>query len=95
MRRWAVLGRFNPPGVLSRASRAKAASQDVKNAVSTLMGSNPNVWMQAVRSASDAYVDELSGAWDDPMRPFVSGFLFPRKVSAVVEAELTRGRRSC
>ncbi|WP_315755905.1 MULTISPECIES: type I restriction endonuclease [unclassified Bradyrhizobium] len=72
---------------------AKAAGQDVKNAVSTLMGSNPNVWMQAVRGASDAYVDELSGAWDDPMRPFVKDFLFPRKASALVEAALASGRR--
>lgn len=72
---------------------AKAAGQDVKNAVSTLMGSNPNVWMQAVRGASDAYVDELSGAWDDPMRPFVKDFLFPRKAAAIVEAALADGRR--
>ncbi|MCA1394553.1 type I restriction enzyme HsdR N-terminal domain-containing protein [Bradyrhizobium sp. IC3123] len=72
---------------------AKAAGHDLKNAVSTLMGSHPTVWMQAVRGASQAYVDELSGAWDDPTRPFVRGFLFPRKASAVVEAELERGKR--
>jgi hypothetical protein len=69
------------------------AGQDVKNAISTLMGSNPHVWMQAVRIAYDAYVDELSGAWNDPMRPFVKDFLFPRKAAVFVEAALTEGRR--
>lgn len=75
------------------AATAQVATGDLKNAVSTLMGSQPTVWVQAVRSASDAIVDELSGRWDEPLQPFVRDFLFPRKASAVVEAELSRGKK--
>lgn len=75
------------------AATAQVATTDLKNAVSTLMGSQPTVWVQAVRSASDAIIQELSGPWNEPLQPFVRDFLFPRKASAVVEAELSRGKK--
>lgn len=75
------------------AAAAQAATQDMKNAVSTLMGSHPTVWVQAIRSASDTSIEELSGRWDEPLQPFVRDFLFPRKASALVEITLTRGKR--
>lgn len=75
------------------SATAAAATGDVKNAVSTLMGSQPTVWVQAIRSASDASMEELSGRWDEPLQPFVRGFLFPRKASALVEMAISRGKR--
>lgn len=72
---------------------AAAATGDIKNAVSTLMGSQPMVWVQAIRSASDASMEELIGRWDEPLQPFVRDFLFPRKASAMVEMALSRGKR--
>ena len=50
-------------------------------AVATLMGSAPAVWMQAVRAASNAHILEMTGDWDEPSRPFVRSFLFPRKAA--------------
>jgi hypothetical protein len=75
------------------AATAQAATTDVKNAVSTLMGSRSTVWMQAIRAASEGAIEELTGRWDEPMQPFVRNYLFPRKASAITEAELTQGRQ--
>ena len=75
------------------AAAARAATGDLKRAVSTLMGSNSAVWMQAVRAASDAHIDEMSGPWDDPRFPFVRGFLFPRKATAMIAHLLGEGKR--
>jgi hypothetical protein len=46
---------------------ARAAGLSVKEAVGTLMGSNPAIWMQAIRGASAHVIDEMSGPWDDPL----------------------------
>lgn len=65
----------------------RVAAGALKEAVATLMGSAPAVWMQAVRAASNAHIGELAGDWDQPARPFVRNFLFPRKAAwAAMEA---------
>jgi hypothetical protein len=71
---------------------ARAATSDLKLAVSTLMGTNPTVWMQAVRAASLAHIAEMSGPWDDPRFPFVRDFLFPRKATVAAERMLQQGQ---
>jgi hypothetical protein len=75
------------------AAAGRAATADVKQAVSTLMGSSPAVWMQAVRAASQAHIEEMSGEWDNPLFPFVRGFLFPRKAVMAADRFLREGHR--
>lgn len=65
-------------------SVAKVAAGDLKLAVSTLMATNPEVWIQAVRKTTDANIDELSGDWSDRLLPFVRGFVIPRKATQAV-----------
>ena len=62
---------------------AGVAASDLKQAVSILMGSNPAVWMQAIRQASKLTVAELSGEWDEQLLPFTPNFLIPRKATAI------------
>jgi hypothetical protein len=71
----------------------QAAGLSVKEAVGTLMGSNPAIWMQAIRGASTHVTDEMSGAWDDPLQPFVRNFLMPRKATAATYSALRDGLR--
>lgn len=75
------------------AAAARAGTGDLKRAVSTLMGSNPAIWVQAVRTASLAHIEEMSGAWDDPLFPFVRGFLIPRKATMAAARMLRQGQR--
>jgi hypothetical protein len=72
---------------------SNAASADLKSAIGTLMGSNPAVWLQGVRHASQGQLNDLTGAWNEPLRPFVRGFLFPRKASLAVLKALESGGR--
>lgn len=62
---------------------ANLAGTELKQAVSTLMGSNPTVWMQAIRQASQLAVADLTGQWDERLLPFTPGFLIPRKATAI------------
>ena len=71
----------------------RVATGALKEAVTTLMGSTPAVWIQAVRAASMTHIDEMTGDWDEPSRPFVSGFLFPRKASRAAVKALQDGHR--
>lgn len=61
-------------------SASHAASVDLKQAVNTLMGQDPDVWMQAVRAVTrDAFAEKMGG-WDSS-DPFVDVFLIPRRVA--------------
>ena len=62
---------------------AKVATADLKQAVSILMGSDPSIWMQAIREVSKLTVNELSGEWGEQLLPFTPGFLLPRKATAL------------
>lgn len=57
------------------------AQADLKRAVGLLMGSSPDVWVQAVRQATAMAIEERSGSWGDPLSPFVRGFLLPRRIT--------------
>ena len=46
------------------------AQADLKRAVGLLMGSSPDVWVQAVRQATAMAIEERSGSWGDPLSPF-------------------------
>lgn len=43
------------------------------------MGSDPDIWVQAVRDATAQAIEERTGSWDEPIAPFVRDFLMPRK----------------
>ena len=55
------------------------------------MGNDPAVWMQAVRQATKAAIDEMTGGWDDPFCRFVDGFLLPRRSTWMVQQALKAG----
>ncbi len=74
-------------------SAALVAKDDLKNAVGTLMGTNPDVWVQAVRQASEAAIAELTGTLKERLLPFVEGFLIPRKASLLIKALILSGER--
>jgi hypothetical protein len=74
-------------------SAALVATAAIKEAVSTLMGSSPAVWMQAVHAASRQHIQEMTGDWDQPLRPFVRDFLFPRKATLATIDQLNKGSR--
>ncbi|AMS29679.1 MAG TPA: hypothetical protein DIU09_03895 [Hyphomonadaceae bacterium] len=61
------------------AAGTEVAQADLKRAVETLMGSDPDVWVQALRQATAHAIEELTGDWEKPISPFVRGFLMPRK----------------
>lgn len=71
----------------------QVAAGDLKRAVDRLMGSDPAIWAQAVRQATDAGLDERTGGWDEPVQPFVRGFLMPRKATHGTMKLLEAGRR--
>ncbi len=74
-------------------SATEVASEDLKRAVSTLMGSNPGIWVQAIRQTSSVTIAELSGSWADQLQPFVPDFLIPRKATAAILSLLRQGQR--
>ncbi len=51
-------------------SAGKVAAGDRDDAISTLMGTDPQVWTNAVAAASATAVEELSTTADSPRRPF-------------------------
>jgi hypothetical protein len=63
---------------------AKVATGDLKLAVETLMGTNPEIWMQAVRQATSANLNELTGGLADIGLPFAQDFLIPRKATSEI-----------
>ena len=72
---------------------AHVATEDLKRAVETLMGSSPAIWVQAFRQTSALTIDEMSGEWSEQLSPFVPGFLIPRKATAATVALLKEGVR--
>jgi len=77
--------------LLKAASRV--ATHDLKSAVSTLMGSNPEIWAQAVWQMSKENLADSSGDWSDALLPFVPGFLIPRQATQTVLQKLRDGQR--
>ena len=72
---------------------SNAAAGELKTAVKRLMGTDARVWGQAIRDATAAVLENLSGRWGESLRPFVQGFLVPRKATREVVSRLQAGRR--
>jgi Type I restriction enzyme R protein N terminus (HSDR_N) len=60
---------------------ASVAASDLKDAIGVLMGTDPAIWMQAVRETTALSLGELTGSWDEPLCPFVKGFLLHRRAT--------------
>jgi type I restriction and modification enzyme subunit R-like protein len=71
----------------------KIAKSDTRDAIATLMGPGSDVWVAAVRAASEQTLEELMGDWDDLHTPFTSGFHIPRKASSRAQEGLRGSRR--
>jgi hypothetical protein len=76
------------------ANASRIADEGIKNAIHTLMGTDPNLWMAAIRAKTKADVNDLTGRWRDVDRPFVDGFLLPRNAAKTVVTALENGRRT-
>ena len=74
-------------------SAARVSEESIKAAVDTLMATNPEVWVQAMRLTSQQELNELSGDWSQRELPFVRDFLIPRKATAEVKHLLKIGRK--
>lgn len=75
------------------ANAAHIAAADLRDAIDTLMGTNAEVWMQAVRHASLTTLTELSASPDRPAQPFVEQILFPRRAGFKTLAHVKSGAR--
>ena len=75
------------------AAATYAASGNVKEAIQTLMGTNPRIWRQAVEHITDETIAELTANPEAPARPFVDGFLLSRNATDVVLDHLKKGDR--
>jgi len=72
---------------------SRAASVDTKDAVQVLLGTGSQVWVTALRKAAEICLGDLSGAWDQPLLPFVQNFLIPREATQEVLAALRHPNR--
>ncbi|HET6843542.1 MAG TPA: hypothetical protein VFK06_17955 [Candidatus Angelobacter sp.] len=72
---------------------AHAAGNDLKQAISTLMGINASIWVQAIRQTSSIVIEGLSGGWDEQLLPFVADFLVPRGATTRILELLQQGQR--
>ncbi|MBQ4762102.1 hypothetical protein F9U43_05085 [Pectobacterium versatile] len=77
--------------LITQASRV--AKADIRYAVNTLMGTSPEVWMQAVRHVSSSLINELTASKDEPARPFNNDFLIPRSATNELWLNLIAGKR--
>ena len=69
------------------------ATEDLKRAIETLMGSNAATWLQAIRETSRLTLLEMSGHWNERLLPFVPEFLIPRNATAEATVLLKEGKR--
>lgn len=77
--------------LITQASRV--AGVDIRHAIDTLMGTAPNVWMQAVRLVSTETIEELTASWDEPALPFAADFLTPRAATHQLWRNLVAGEK--
>lgn len=75
------------------AQASRVASEDIRHAIDTLMGTTENVWMQAVRFVSADTIKELTASWDEPALPFAADFLAPRAATQKLWRNLVAGEK--
>lgn len=71
----------------------KIADSDLRDAIATLMGPGSDVWMAAIRAATEQTLDELTGEWSDAHAAFTKDFHLSRKASADAMTALRGTRR--
>ena len=64
-----------------------------QEATAKLMGPNSDVWVAAIRVATEQTLDELTGDWSDVFTPFTPDFHISRKASAKAMTILRGTRR--
>jgi hypothetical protein len=82
----------NALAVLMKAA-LQVAEANLADAISTLMGPGSDVWMGAVRAASELTIEELTGSWEHTSPTFTEDFHIPRKAAAYVHKALQGSRR--
>jgi hypothetical protein len=70
-----------------------SAGDDINQAVGRLMGSNPEIWTQAISAVSAVFLEERTGDWLEREMPFVEDYLLPRKASTKAFLALLEGQR--
>lgn len=74
------------------ASVAAVADADVQQAIETLLASGGYAWAKAIRAATRAELNEMSGPIPDMPSPFAASLLFPRRATHRVIDALHRRR---
>lgn len=72
---------------------AKTAGTDLQHAVEVLLGPSSTIWTAAIRSTTALTINDLSGAWNDRLLPFVTNFVIPRAATQNIYAELKGDKR--
>lgn len=72
---------------------SKLAAGRLQDALATLMGPSSDVWVGAVRAATAATLDAMTGDWDDPYAPFQRKLHFPRTATGAAIDALRGSRR--
>lgn len=69
------------------------AADDMKRATSRLLGTDPKALIEVARTVSAFFIEERTGDWTTPERPFVGGFHLARKAVTDAVDALKDGKR--
>jgi hypothetical protein len=72
---------------------AMVAAADRKHAVATLLGPDSRLWVTALRMATRATIEDMSGSWTDPEAIFVPEFHIPRAATEETMTVLRSSKR--
>lgn len=75
------------------AAAGAIAAADLDHAVEVLLGPGSAVWVDAIRAATETVLSDMTGDWDEFDKPFVEGFLIPRRAADAVLHEVRRPKR--
>ena len=76
------------------ASASRAAAEDLRKAVQTLLGPESAVWASAIRATTNRAIEDQCGDWRDALRPFVADYVIPRDATQEVLDRLQRGAQA-
>jgi hypothetical protein len=71
-------------------SVATLAARDVEEAIATLIGPDSAIAVGLINKLSQIAINEMTGAWEDNLRPFAEGLIFSRKAAAQIDFHLSR-----
>ncbi|MBU0583091.1 MAG: type I restriction enzyme HsdR N-terminal domain-containing protein [Alphaproteobacteria bacterium] len=75
------------------ATAGKLATSELQRAVEVLMGPGSQVWVKAIRAATEETISEMTGRWEEFEKPFVDGFLISRDATAEALKNVRAGKR--